>query len=50
MARPMSIVMVEIPVDEETATALISSDKDLLALHPWRGVPTVRPSDYVMLR
>ena len=32
------------------AAVLISSDKDLLALHPWRGVPILRPPDYIMLR
>ena len=27
------------------ARLLISSDKDLLALHPWRGISVVRPAD-----
>jgi uncharacterized protein len=31
------------------ASLLISSDNDLLALHPWRGVPILRPADYVAL-
>ena len=30
------------------ATVLVSSDKDLLSLHPWRGVPILLPSDYLM--
>ena len=29
------------------ASALISSDKDLLALHPWRGIPILRPAEYL---
>jgi putative PIN family toxin of toxin-antitoxin system len=29
------------------AAALISSDKDLLALHPWRGIPILRPAGYL---
>jgi putative PIN family toxin of toxin-antitoxin system len=31
------------------ASVLISSDKDLLSLHPWRGVPILLPSNYPML-
>ncbi|HEY3845536.1 MAG TPA: putative toxin-antitoxin system toxin component, PIN family [Acetobacteraceae bacterium] len=31
------------------ATVLVSSDRDLLSLHPWRGVPVLRPSDYLAL-
>ena len=31
------------------ATTLISSDKDLLALHPWPGIPVLRPAEYLML-
>jgi hypothetical protein len=30
-------------------TVLVSSDQDLLSLHPWRGVPVLRPSDYLAL-
>lgn len=31
------------------ADALISSDADLLVLHPWQGVPILTPSAYVEL-
>jgi putative PIN family toxin of toxin-antitoxin system len=29
------------------ADALISSDEDLLVLHPWRGMPIVRPGEFL---
>lgn len=29
------------------ADALVSSDADLLVLHPWRGVPIVTPGDFL---
>lgn len=29
------------------ADALVSSDGDLLALHPWRGVPVLRPAEFL---
>jgi putative PIN family toxin of toxin-antitoxin system len=29
------------------AGLIISSDDDLLALHPWRGIPIVRPAEFV---
>jgi hypothetical protein len=29
------------------ADALISSDDDLLVLHPWRGIPVLTPSDFL---
>lgn len=29
------------------AHALVSSDDDLLVLHPWRGVPVLRPADFL---
>lgn len=29
------------------ADALISSDDDLLVLHPWRGIPILTPSDFL---
>jgi uncharacterized protein len=29
------------------ASALISSDMDLLSLHPWRGIPILRPAEYL---
>ena len=29
------------------AAAIISSDADLLVLHPWRGVEIVTPAQYV---
>ena len=32
-----------------SATALVSSDQDLLSLHPWRGVPILQPSAYLAL-
>jgi putative PIN family toxin of toxin-antitoxin system len=28
------------------ADVLVSGDEDLLALHPWRGIPIVRPRDF----
>jgi hypothetical protein len=31
------------------ATVVISSDGDLLALHPWRGIPVLNPSEYLKL-
>lgn len=31
------------------AETIISSDDDLLVLHPWRGVSVLRPSDYLAL-
>ena len=31
-----------------SADALISSDADLLVLHPWRGVPIITPGDYLL--
>lgn len=29
------------------ADALVSSDEDLLALHPWRGIPIVTPAEFL---
>jgi uncharacterized protein len=29
------------------ASALVSSDMDLLSLHPWRGIPILRPVEYL---
>jgi uncharacterized protein len=29
------------------ADAIVSSDADLLVLHPWRGVRVLRPADYL---
>jgi predicted nucleic acid-binding protein len=29
------------------AETIVSSDDDLLVLHPWRGVRILRPADYV---
>ena len=29
------------------ASTLVSSDADLLALHPWRGVRIIRPAEYL---
>lgn len=31
------------------ATMIVSSDHDLLALNPWRGIPIVTPAEYVVL-
>jgi putative PIN family toxin of toxin-antitoxin system len=31
-----------------SADVLISSDADLLVLHPWRGVPVITPQDYLL--
>lgn len=31
------------------AAALVSSDHDLLALHPWRGIPVLRPTEFLGL-
>ena len=30
------------------AAVLVSSDADLLALHPWRGVPILTPEAYLL--
>jgi putative PIN family toxin of toxin-antitoxin system len=32
------------------AHSIVSSDDDLLVLHPWRGVQIVRPAHYVRLQ
>ncbi len=29
------------------ARTLVSSDQDLLVLHPWRGIPILRPAEYL---
>lgn len=29
------------------ASTIVSGDQDLLVLHPWRGVPIVRPAEYL---
>jgi len=29
------------------ADVLVSSDRDLLVLHPWRGIPIVTPADFL---
>jgi putative PIN family toxin of toxin-antitoxin system len=29
------------------ADVLVSSDEDLLVLHPWRGIPIVRPAEFL---
>lgn len=29
------------------AEAVVSSDKDLVALHPWRGIPVLTPADFM---
>lgn len=29
------------------AEAIVSSDKDLLVLHPWRGIPVLTPAQFV---
>jgi predicted nucleic acid-binding protein len=31
------------------AETIVSSDHDLLVLHPWRGVRILRPVDYLAL-
>lgn len=31
-----------------SASAIVSSDQDLLVLHPWRGTSILRPADYLM--
>jgi uncharacterized protein len=30
------------------AGTLVSSDQDLLVLHPWRGIPILRPAEYLV--
>ncbi len=30
------------------ASAIVSSDQDLLVLHPWRGILIQRPADYLV--
>jgi predicted nucleic acid-binding protein len=29
------------------ANALVSSDEDLLVLHPWRGIPIMPPAEFL---
>jgi predicted nucleic acid-binding protein len=29
------------------ADVVVSSDEDLLALHPWRGIPVVMPAEFL---
>ena len=29
------------------ASMIVSGDQDLLVLHPWRGIPIVRPAGYL---
>jgi putative PIN family toxin of toxin-antitoxin system len=29
------------------ADLLVTGDEDLLALHPWRGIPILSPADYL---
>jgi hypothetical protein len=29
------------------ADAIVTSDEDLLVLHPWRGIPIVKPAEFV---
>ncbi|MEO9189015.1 MAG: putative toxin-antitoxin system toxin component, PIN family [Acetobacteraceae bacterium] len=29
------------------ATLIVSSDNDLLTLSPWRGIPILRPAEYL---
>ncbi|MGA9865203.1 MAG: hypothetical protein WBQ75_02045 [Acetobacteraceae bacterium] len=31
------------------ATLIVSSDNDLLILSPWRGIPILRPAEYLAL-
>ena len=31
----------------ETADCIVSGDKDLLALHPFRGIPILRPAEFL---
>ena len=31
------------------AETIVSSDDDLLVLHPWRGIRILRPADYLLL-
>jgi hypothetical protein len=30
------------------ADAIVSSDEDLLVLHPWNGIPILRPADFLL--
>ena len=32
------------------AAAIVSGDKDLLVLNPWRGIPILTPADFVSTR
>ncbi|MFN5168408.1 MAG: putative toxin-antitoxin system toxin component, PIN family [Cyclobacteriaceae bacterium] len=34
---------------EARATAIVSGDKDLLTLHPFRGIPIVSPTDFLKM-
>ena len=31
------------------ADCVVTGDKDLLVLHPWRGIPIVRPAEFLQL-
>jgi uncharacterized protein len=31
-----------------TADVLVASDKDLIALHPYLGIPVITPSDFLI--
>ena len=30
------------------ARVIVSSDRHLLAMHPWRGIPILRPAEYML--
>ena len=34
---------------EAGASTVVSSDRDLLVLHPWRGVHILRPAEYLAI-
>jgi len=34
---------------EARADAIVSGDQDLLVLHPYRGIPILRPADFLNL-
>jgi hypothetical protein len=44
---PRDNMILELAVDGR-ATCVVSGDKDLLVLNPYRGIPIVTPSEYVV--
>jgi putative PIN family toxin of toxin-antitoxin system len=43
---PKDDKFLELALDGQ-ADLLVTGDEDLLALHPWRGIPILSPADYL---